>query len=403
MLDRWNPPSAASEPPLADCVRAARCVGAEPELAIAGGGNTSVKIDGDAGTILWVKGSGTDLARVSADDYAPLDLAAIEKLLCDPALDNTRMRDALRTALRAPAAPRPSIETLMHAALPWPHVIHTHAAPILALCNTAQAEAIVSAALGRNVLQVPYRHSGASLAAACREALARYADAQPAGLVLMRHGLVTWGGTAREAYAATLALCARADAYLDARGATRPAAGDLVDAEPDAAARNLVEQLRADAAEIAGRPLAGVVRNSRFMRDFAGRRDVAAITAQGPSTPGHTLLTRAWPQVGRDCAAYASAYREHLCGIGDFDHAPRVILDPAFGALILGVDAAHAEAAATVFVNDAIVMARAAAIDRYRGPGAAWLRLAEVEYSGAAPEAIARAAALAGATETAQA
>lgn len=397
MLDRWTAAPDASTQPLEDCVHAARCVGAEAELAIAGGGNTSVKVESKTGTVLWVKGSGADLGNVRPANYTPLDLEALHGLLREPSLDNARMRDGLRAAVLAQGAPRPSIETLMHAALPWPHVIHTHAAPVLALCNTAHAEHIVHSALGGDVLQVPYRHSGAALAYACRAALKR--SASPAGMALMRHGLVTWGSTAREAYAATLALCARADAYLDARDATRPARDDLADAEVDTATRALVERLRSDAAEIAGRPLVGVVRSCRFLRDFAARVDLSEITAQGPSTPGHTLLTRAWPQIGRDCAAYAAAYREHLCDIGKLDCAPRVILDPAFGALVLGVDAAQAEAAARVFINDAIVMARASTIDTYRGPGPGWLRLAEIEYSGASPTDIARAAALAEASE----
>ncbi|MFN0162806.1 MAG: class II aldolase/adducin family protein, partial [Burkholderiales bacterium] len=122
MLDRWTTASDASTQPLEDCVHAARCVGAEAELAIAGGGNTSVKIEGDDGTVLWVKGSGADLGGVRPADYAPLGLRALQRLLLEPSLDNARMRDGLRAAVLAPDAPRPSIETLMHAALPWPHV-----------------------------------------------------------------------------------------------------------------------------------------------------------------------------------------------------------------------------------------------------------------------------------------
>ncbi|MBL8385816.1 MAG: class II aldolase/adducin family protein [Burkholderiales bacterium] len=393
-----RPPGPASRPAaLAACVAAARLIGADPELALFGGGNTSVKVAAPGCTVLWVKGSGTDLAAAGEGDYAPLDLAAVRALLDVPDLDNRRMRERLRDCACAVDAPPPSIETLLHAMLPHPHVVHTHAAPVLALCNTVDGAAHVAAALGAQVLVVPYRHSGADLAAACRAAWLAAADAAPRGMVLMHHGLVTWGESAADACAATRALCARADAYLDRRGARRPPASDLADTALTASGCALVEALRAQAGAIAGQPLRAAVRSSRFLRAFAARPDVAGITAEGPATPGHALFTGRMPQVGRDCAAYAAAYRAYLGPGATGTGAPRVILDPDLGVLGLGSDMPSAARAATVFAHDAVVMARASALGGYRGAGDAWLRLAELDYGGASPAAIASAARLAAA------
>lgn len=395
MIDQQQPGRASRHPALAECVAVARRVGADPELALFGGGNTSVKVQQGDRAVLWVKGSGTDLANAEAGHYVPLDLAAARALLDLPALDNRGMRERLGACALAPDAPSPSIETLMHAALPHRHVIHTHAAPVLALCNTVDGEAHVGAALGARVLTVPYRHSGAALATACAAAWRAAGGPATMGMVLMRHGLVTWGETAADAYAATQALCRLADAYLDARGARRPESGDLVDLELSPPARALVDSLCAAASAIAARPLVAAVRSSRFLRDFAARPDVAAITAEGPATPGHTVFTGRRPQVGRDCAAFAAAYRAYRGACAPEACAPRVILDPAFGAMGLGADAQSAHIAATVFAHDAVVMARASALCTYRGAGDAWLRLAEVEYGGGSADAVASAARLA--------
>jgi rhamnose utilization protein RhaD (predicted bifunctional aldolase and dehydrogenase) len=358
-----------------------------------GGGNTSVKVQVDGRTALFVKGSGANLAMVCERDYAGLALAPLQALLGEPAPDNAAMFAALSQHMLDPRAPRPSIETLMHAALPAPHVIHTHAAPVLALSNTRNAAVHLRAALGGDIAVAPYRHSGAALARACIDTLQQAAPGTT-GLVLAHHGIVTWGGSGQEALDRTLAMCARADRYLDDRGAARPATGPAAPT-PDQATLRAIATLRRAACRAAQRPLIATARDGGSIGRFARRADVAAITAHGPSTPGHAIFTKRIPMIGRDVAAFAARYAAHLDGATAVDCAPRVALDASFGMLALGVTKRHADIAAEIFIHDAAIIARASAIDTYDTIDAVHMRLAEIEYAGF-EERLARESPLAG-------
>ena len=382
LQSRWAAANMPAQDPLAQALHAARLIGAEPELVLHGGGNTSVKLERDGRSLLYVKGSGADLARVSAQDYTPLDLAATRALLDDAGLDNSTMYAALAPHVLDRAAPRPSIETLMHAALPPAHVIHTHAAPILAIANTRHAAMHLRAAFGRRAPVVDYHHSGVSLARACVSAW-RGADAACVeGLILAHHGALAWGKSAEEAYARMLGLANRADAYLEAHGAPRAAPSDTARRATPAQTLLMIARLRASACRIAGRALVATLRDDAAISAFARRADLADITNQGPSTPGHAIFTKRVPQIGGDVDRFAVAYRTYLGDCALVDCAPRVVLDPAFGMLALGVTKRHADIAADVFAHDCAIMARASALDRYASIAPEMMRMAEIEYAG---------------------
>src|SRR5262249_26051217 len=112
----------------------------------------------------------------------------------------------------APTDPRGSIETLLHAFLPAAAVAHSHADAIVALSNNTRGAEAVREALGAQVLQIPYRRPGFLLSKEVGAAVGSHPDAP--GLVLMNHGLITWGETCRAAYDAHIELTTRAEAYL---------------------------------------------------------------------------------------------------------------------------------------------------------------------------------------------
>ena len=382
LQSRWATASMPAQDPLAQALHAARLIGVQPELVLHGGGNTSVKLEREGRPVLYVKGSGADLAQVTARDYTALDLAATRALLDDASLDNSTMYAALAPHVLDHNAPRPSIETLMHAGLPPAHVIHTHAAPILAIANTRRAALHLRAAFGAGAPVVGYHHSGVALARACMAAW-RAADASSAeGLILAHHGAVTWGCSAGEAYERMLELANRADAYLAAHGAA--------DATLDYAPRPAVSlqtllviaRLRAGACRVAGRALVATLRDDAAIDAFARRADLANITSHGPSTPGHAIFTKRLPLLGRDVVRFASAYRSYLGDSTVVDCAPRIVLDPGFGMLALGVTKRHADIAADVFAHDAAIMVRATALDQYATIEPALMRMAEIEYAG---------------------
>lgn len=187
-------------------VERSRLIGSDPALVLHGGGNTSTKGVVDGVRVLWIKGSGSDLATCEARDFAALRLDDLLALRERDAMSDEEMVAAVRRALIDPDAPRPSIETLLHAWLPAADVDHVHADAICALANAPDPSAAVRDALGDGVAVVDYLRPGFELSKRVADA----ADGARA-LVLAHHGLVTWGD---DSYALTRELVERAAAYV---------------------------------------------------------------------------------------------------------------------------------------------------------------------------------------------
>jgi rhamnose utilization protein RhaD (predicted bifunctional aldolase and dehydrogenase)/NAD(P)-dependent dehydrogenase (short-subunit alcohol dehydrogenase family) len=186
-------------------VERSRLIGSDPALVLYGGGNTSSKGVVDGVRVLWIKGSGSDLATCDAKDFPGLRLDDLLALREREAMSDEEMLTAVWRAMLDPDAPRPSIETLLHAWLPAADVDHVHADAICALANAPDPEAAVHDALGDDVAVVSYLRPGFELA----KRVAECADAR--AIVLAHHGLVTWGD---DSYGLTLELVERAARYV---------------------------------------------------------------------------------------------------------------------------------------------------------------------------------------------
>ena len=206
---------------LAELVYASRLLGRESSLVMHGGGNTSVKCElvdmvGNRAEVLLIKGSGVDLCRVTGLDYTPLRLGPLRKLVELFNHNNSISEEALQrfstkefkhllllnmfslTDHMAEKRLTPSIETLLHAFLPHRFILHTHSFALLTLSNQPDGVRLCREALGESFGSVPYIKPGFGLA---RSAASVYeANPEIKGLVLQKHGLVTFGSTAREAY-----------------------------------------------------------------------------------------------------------------------------------------------------------------------------------------------------------
>ena len=153
-----------------------RLLGAEPDLVLHGGGNSSVKgswrsLLGEEIPAVFVKGSGLDMAAIEPAGHVGLDLAYLRRLRTLSALDDSAMVEQLRTHLLRAGSPTPSIEALVHAFLPGTYIDHTHADAILALTNRFDGGALTRAALGEGVIVLPYTTPGFRLALAAAQAL----------------------------------------------------------------------------------------------------------------------------------------------------------------------------------------------------------------------------------------
>lgn len=193
-----------------------RLLGQDKRLVLHGGGNTSVKgetvnILGTLVPTLYVKASGWNLDSIEPEGHSALDWGFLKQLHTLSALDEAAMATVLRANLLDPMAATPSIETLLHAFLPHKFIDHTHADAILILSNQPDGARLLAEALGPDVIILPYVHPGFSLAQAVAQAFAK--APQSRGMVLMKHGLLTWGATARQSYEATWQLVNEAEAY----------------------------------------------------------------------------------------------------------------------------------------------------------------------------------------------
>ena len=213
MLSKWS--DAAAERLVADYagqgigrdlalrVYTSRLLGRDPKLVLHGGGNTSVKtmvtdLLGEEVEVLCVKGSGWDMAEIEPAGLPAVRLAPLRKLRQRETLSDEDMVRVQRANLIDPGAPNPSVETLLHAFLPHKYVDHTHSTAVLSLADQPDAAERCADLYGGRLGLVPYIMPGFQLAKKAAEVF----EADPAveGLVLLKHGIFTFGASAREAY-----------------------------------------------------------------------------------------------------------------------------------------------------------------------------------------------------------
>ncbi|HEY3057772.1 MAG TPA: bifunctional aldolase/short-chain dehydrogenase [Chloroflexota bacterium] len=387
MHSLWNDAEAAGfEGPLAERVYTSRLLGRDHALVLHGGGNTSVKIRernlfGDEEDILYVKGSGWDLETIEPAGFAPVRLERAVRLGQLDQLSDAQMVQELRAAMTNPGAPTPSVETILHASLPYRFVDHTHADALLAITNTADGDQRVRDIYGDSVVVIPYVMPGFDLAKLVTREFPKQAGPNTMGMVLLKHGFFSFAETARAAYERMIELVARAEDYLASRQAWHvPLPGPR---PSQAQPRSDLARLRKEVSAVAGAPLVMASQRDARSMAFVQRDDLAKISQQGPATPDHVIRTKRLPQLGTDVAAYAEKYRQYFAQharekLQMLDPAPRVILDPQLGLVTLGRTAQDAAIAADVYEHTIETVLRATALGGYQALAAQ--DIFDVEY-----------------------
>jgi rhamnulose-1-phosphate aldolase/alcohol dehydrogenase len=370
--NRWPNGNELAQGPLAQLVLASRLLGSDRAIANFGGGNTSAKgiaVDhaGRELNVMWVKGSGSDLATIAERDFARLRLDEILPLFARARMTDAEMVDYLTRCQLEPSAPRPSIETLLHAFIPAAHVHHTHPDAINALAGARDGELLVAECFAGTAAWVPYVRPGFELA----RQVGGLVRANPALrlVVLAKHGLVTWGESAEESYRATIDVTNRAAEFINAHGAGERFGG------PSASSGRLEETDRAALLRAVLPAVRGAVSSERSkicrldeseeVLRFLGSQDAETVALTGAACPDHLVHTKRvplWvpfdPEVDNAAALsarireladkfraeYASYFGRHAA---DGDHAadpdPRVVAIEHLGIVGAGtsVSAAH--------------------------------------------------------------
>ncbi|MDO8500589.1 MAG: bifunctional aldolase/short-chain dehydrogenase [Gemmatimonadaceae bacterium] len=361
--------------PLALRVYTSRLLGSEPALVLHGGGNTSVKVTtrdifGDEEDILYVKGSGWDLATIEEAGFAPVRLSHLKRLAGLEFLSDPEMVNEFQTQTTRPGAPTPSVEAILHAVLPYKFVDHTHADAVVTLTNSANGRSRIDEVYGNVAVIIPYVMPGFPLAQLCGERFAREAGPATIGMVLMNHGIFSFGESAYESYERMISLVDRAEQYLKRNKAW----GVEWDPPRQPAAKGCSElpRLRREISDAAGFPLIVWRQSDDRSLSFAQCKDLEAIATHGPATPDHVLRTKRLPMIGRDVAKYVDEYRDYFVRNGGgatgkvmVDPAPRVILDPTLGMCTVGRSAADAGVVADIYSHTIDIITRASALGGY--------------------------------------
>ena len=378
----------------------ARLLGRDPRLVLHGGGNTSVKtrqtdVFGDEVEVLCVKGSGWDLATIEPAGHPAVRLAPLMRLRALGALSDEDMVNAQRQCLLDSTAPNPSVETLLHAFIPDRFVDHTHSTAILSIADQADSEAMFAEIFGGRMACVPYVMPGFDLAKAA--GAARDASPGAEGLVLLQHGVFTWGATARESYERMIVCVAEAEAFIARRSAgwspTPTSAGATAPPE------TVLPRLRGALSRAAGDAWPGRwildLRSSPNARAVADDSRLQDWARRGVATPDHVIRTKAHPLVtappaadamdqwtgaveaglaafARDYEAYFARNNARSGGVKTaLDPLPRVVAIPGLGLVGIGKSATDAAIAADIAENWAETLLDAEAVGRFEPIGEA--------------------------------
>ena len=373
-----------------------RLLGQDPRLVLHGGGNTSVKtrladLNGEDVDVLCVKGSGWDMGNIEPAGLPAVRLAPLLKLRAREKLSDEEMVRLQRANLIDPAAPNPSVEALLHAFIPHKFVDHTHSTAVLALTDQPDGEALCREVFGARVGYVPYIMPGFGLAKAAAEVF----DADPSveGLILVKHGIFSFGADARQAYERMIALVTLADERLARQ---RKPAGVSVKLPARAACVADVAPIVRGACSLPDSKTDGAWK--RFVLDFRGNAAVmnfvngAEVTRYGQAgvvTPDHNIriknkpLVVAAPEEGdltdfksavrAAVAAYGESYKDYFTrnnarvgGIKTMlDSSPRVVLVPGVGLFGLGRSKKDAGIAADLMEAAIATITDAEAVGRF--------------------------------------
>jgi rhamnose utilization protein RhaD (predicted bifunctional aldolase and dehydrogenase)/NAD(P)-dependent dehydrogenase (short-subunit alcohol dehydrogenase family) len=386
-----------------------RLLGRDPKLVLHGGGNTSVKtrvrdLLGEEAEVLCVKGSGWDMGAIEPAGLPAVRLAPLRKLRALPALSDEEMVRLQRANLIDPMAPNPSVETLLHAFVPAKFVDHTHSTAVLSLVDQANGPDLCAEIYDGRLGFVPYLMPGFALAKKSAEVL----DAANAveGLILIKHGIFTFGDSAHEAYERMIEMVSLAEARIK-RGRKSVLAPIRLPQRSAAYADVApivrgVCSLKDEKIEGAWRRLVLERRSSPAILDFVNGAEVARYSQAGVVTPDHTIRTKNWPLVlpapedgtldafktsataaaeifvSRYCAYFAR--NNARCGGAKrmLDPLPRVVLMPGLGLIGLGRSKKDARVAADLAEAAVETIADAEAIGRFESIGEA--DMFDVEY-----------------------
>jgi rhamnose utilization protein RhaD (predicted bifunctional aldolase and dehydrogenase)/NAD(P)-dependent dehydrogenase (short-subunit alcohol dehydrogenase family) len=370
-------------------------LGGDPRLVIHGGGNTSVKtrmndITGRSLKVLCVKGSGWDMGNIEPPGLPAVRLAPLQELVSLDALSDEDMVNVQRGNLLDSTSPNPSVETLLHAFLPHKFIDHTHSNAVLALTDQPDGAEICRDLYGDRAALVPYIMPGFALAKKAQEVQGQYPDCE--GLILLKHGVFSFGVSAKEAYTRMIRLVGMAEKEI-AKSKQKPLAQvrlpkKLMKPSEIAPVLRGLCALHDEDGELEKR-FVMTFRTDTKIKKYVSARELERFSQVGNVTPDHSIRIKPVPLIvpapnaadpagfGKGAAAAMVGFRiryrsyfENNNGKSPvkkirLDDSPRVILVPGVGLFGVGSDAKSAHIAADLAETTIDVTTNAEVVGRF--------------------------------------
>ncbi len=386
-------------------VYTSRLIGADPSLVLHGGGNTSVKSRtrnkvNEEVDVLYVKGSGWDLDTLEPPGLPGVLLDHLQKLRSLDRLSDEEMVNEQRTHLLDASSPNPSVETLLHAFLPHKFIDHSHADASLIIANQPDAEKICRDIYGDRIGIVSYIMPGFALAKASAEVYEKNPDVE--GLMLINHGLFTFGKTAKESYDRHIDAVNSAEKYINKVPliTLTPLEGPALTAGEEVLLTALGPILRGLYREQSGKDW--VLHHRADTQVFASSKECEIWSQIGTATPDHVIRTKQkalllniqqWQdpdnlrqEVSQALNNYCESYRQYfetnktLKGVDktELDRLPRVLLVAGLGLVTIGKTVKEARIAADIYQHTIDILHKSFSVGDYQPLGSS--DLFDMEY-----------------------
>ncbi|WP_062107975.1 bifunctional aldolase/short-chain dehydrogenase [Bacillus niameyensis] len=390
----WNEEKANSiRSALDELVYRSNLLGCDRSVCNWGGGNTSMKtietdFRGREVEVMWVKGSGSDLATMKAHHFTGLRLADIKPLIEREEMTDEEMVEYLSHCMIDSRHPRPSIETLLHAFLPFKHVDHTHPDAIISICCADNGQELAREIYGDRFVWVPYIRPGFTLSKMIAEGVANNPDAE---LVLMeKHGLVVWGETAQESYERTISVINEAEQYIQAQcNPSTLFGGQKYQSLSEESGKGILAKIMPVIRGLVSQEKQMIITYDRGddVLEFVNSRDAFKLSQIGAACPDHLVHTKRKPlyidwdpatldieelvkRIETGIAHFKEEYQAYfeknkVEGDRMFEPVPRIILVPGIGMVNVGKSLAMAHVSGGLYQRAIAVMKGATTVGNF--------------------------------------
>lgn len=389
----WEQNKAEQLKSVDELVYRSNLIGSDRSVCNYGGGNTSMKtvekdFRGQDIEVMWVKGSGSDLATMKAKNFTGLKLEDIRPLMERDEMTDEDMVEYLSHCMIDSKHPRASIETLLHAFLPFKHVDHTHPDAIISLCCADNGKQLAEEIYGDRFVWVPYVRPGFTLSKMIAEGVQNNPKAE---LVLMeKHGLVTWGETSKESYDKTIEIINEAESYINVKINENKVFGgqkyqSLSNEEAEVTLAKVLPVIRGAVSD--EKKMLLTYDRGEDVLEFVNSYDAPKVSQVGAACPDHLVHTKRIPlyvdwnpqtedtdtlvrKLKEGIASFKEEYKayfERNKNEGDkmFEPAPRVVLIPGIGMVNSGKDIKNSRVSGALYHRAIAVMKGSTALGEF--------------------------------------